>query len=272
MKPKNYRGQPVRFVQEKLDGHRFRVRKWPTQIRVASYGKDIDVWDKIEDTRVGRLIKSLPDLTHLEVELHCPGVQATSVKTMINEGSDDLQMSAFAASMIDATVLREMHNLHEVNAHLAEIGVCPARIHLSWDRPVVIEESRVEALKAEATELGIEGWVVKLHHYHDWFKIKPIKTVDCVVTGKKQGTGRHYLRLGSLEIAVYDGGKLIDLGNVGTGFSDSDRDELWAADVTGMVVEVSYDSLAAKGKLKFPRFVRIRDDKTPEQCTKEQLI
>jgi ATP-dependent DNA ligase len=37
-----------------------------------------------------------------------------------------------------------------------------------------------------------------------------------------------------------------------------------------MVWEVAFDSWTTKGSIQFPEFVRVRDDKAPEECTIDQ--
>jgi bifunctional non-homologous end joining protein LigD len=89
------------------------------------------------------------------------------------------------------------------------------------------------------------------------------------------------------------GRTLLSLGKVGTGFSDHDRAALmetfsklktsipqlqdvehddtvvWLEPV--LVGEVAYQEVTRDRKLRIPRFIRIRSDKKPEECTMDQL-
>jgi DNA ligase D-like protein (predicted 3'-phosphoesterase) len=89
------------------------------------------------------------------------------------------------------------------------------------------------------------------------------------------------------------GKKLLFIGKVGTGFSDQDRAALretfsqletsipqlhdveidktmvWLEPV--LVSEVAYQEVTRDRKLRIPRFIRIRSDKKPEECTTGQL-
>jgi DNA ligase-1 len=99
-----------------------------------------------------------------------------------------------------------------------------------------------------------------------WMKWKPTITVDLEVIGVEEGTGRNVGRLGALVCSGVDDGKTITV-NVGSGFSDADRDNLWTDRnlVVGRTVEILCDVITQNQdgsySLRFPRFVRFRDDK-----------
>lgn len=99
-----------------------------------------------------------------------------------------------------------------------------------------------------------------------WMKWKPTITVDLTVVGLEEGTGRNVGRLGALVCEGVDDGKEISV-NVGSGFSDADRDNLWSDRnlVIGRTVEILCDVITQNQdgtySLRFPRFVRFRDDK-----------
>jgi DNA ligase-1 len=97
-----------------------------------------------------------------------------------------------------------------------------------------------------------------------WMKWKPTITVDLNIIGFEEGTGRNLGRLGAIVCEGVDNGRCINV-NVGSGLSDSDRDEYWANrdDLLGHIVEVQADAVTQNQdgtySLRFPRFLRFRD-------------
>jgi DNA ligase-1 len=96
-----------------------------------------------------------------------------------------------------------------------------------------------------------------------WMKWKPTITVDLTVVDMEEGTGKNLGRLGAMVCEGLDNGRQIRV-NVGSGLSDSDRDQYWMArdKVMGQVVEVQADAVTQNQdgtySLRFPRFVRFR--------------
>ena len=150
-------------------------------------------------------------------------------------------------------------------------------------------------------EKGLEGVVAKKKDslYEEglrtgsWLKIKKLKTCDCVIFGYTQGTRREKKTFGALLLGVYDNGKPVYLGKVGTGFTQEmigvlmDKFEKIktekapfkpeAGDVVTwldpkLVCEVAYQVVTRDIRLRMARFKRLRDDKPPEQCTLDQII
>ena len=148
---------------------------------------------------------------------------------------------------------------------------------------------RGEELYAAVAGMGLEGIVAKradspyrAGYSADWLKVRVDQSADFAVVGFEDATG-----LRRLHLAVRDGDGLAYAGTVGTGFNREDDKAIRArltplrraappvpvGDVRGavwvepeMVVEVRYKEWTEGGHLRQPVFLRVRDDKTPDEC------
>ncbi len=153
----------------------------------------------------------------------------------------------------------------------------------------------------QACEYGIEGIVSKLAdspyestRNRNWLKTKCIKRQEFVIAGytpSKKG----FPGFGSLILGVYDKGKLVYSGRVGTGFSIKQRLELqkkldrisqdsmpfvvrpkdpglreahWAK--PQLVGEVEFTEWTADGSIRHPSFQGLREDKKPAEIVREE--
>ncbi len=130
--------------------------------------------------------------------------------------------------------------------------------------------ARYKEINATAVAGGYEGIMIKdpngiyeCKRSHAWLKLKPFIEVSLTVTDVEEGTGRNQGRLGAFVCAGLDDGKDI-IVNVGSGFSDSDRDNYWRERdaVVGNIVEVRADAITQNQdgtySLRFPRFLCFR--------------
>ena len=121
-----------------------------------------------------------------------------------------------------------------------------------------------------AIENGYEGLMLKdpsapyeCKRAKSWLKMKPVIEVSLEIADVEEGTGKHAGRLGALVCTGVDDGRLIRV-NVGSGFSDADRDEFWSArdSIVGQIVEIRADVVTQNQdgsySLRFPRFLRFR--------------
>ena len=98
-----------------------------------------------------------------------------------------------------------------------------------------------------------------------WLKVKPFIEVSLKVVDTEEGTGRNVGKLGALIVEGKDDGKFIKT-NVGSGLTDTDREEFWKAKdkLIGQIVEVRADAITqnqdttSEWSLRFPRFLRFR--------------
>ena len=129
----------------------------------------------------------------------------------------------------------------------------------------------------DAVVAGFEGIMIKdigapyeCKRSSFWMKWKPVITVDLNIIGFEEGTGRNQGRLGAIICEGTDDGKNIKV-NVGSGYSDVDRDEYWLNKdgLVGHVVEVAADAVTQNQdgtySLRFPRFVRFRGTEPGEK-------
>lgn len=96
-----------------------------------------------------------------------------------------------------------------------------------------------------------------------WLKQKPFIEVSLEVRDVEEGTGKNLGRLGALVCSGIDDNKHISV-NVGSGFSDSQRDDFWInrSGLCGTIVEVRADAITQNQdgtySLRFPRFKGFR--------------
>jgi DNA ligase-1 len=131
-------------------------------------------------------------------------------------------------------------------------------------------QKRFRAINQQAIDGGYEGIMIKdtdaiyeCKRSASWLKLKPFIEVTLEVTDVEQGTGKNSGRLGALVCSGIDDGKQITV-NVGSGFSDLDRDSIWhnRTGVVGQLVEVRADAVTQNQdgtySLRFPRFKTFR--------------
>jgi DNA ligase 1 len=121
-----------------------------------------------------------------------------------------------------------------------------------------------------------------------WLKLKKaLATLDCVVIGAEYGHGKRSKVLSDYTFAVRDDrtGELKTIGKAYSGLTDVEIAQLTAHFLSrtiekrgryhivepDTVLEIAFDKLQPSGRhnsglaMRFPRIVRIRSDKTPEQ-------
>ena len=184
--------------------------------------------------------------------------------------------------------------LEERKRLLAEILTPTDRIHFS-DHFVANGDAMLEA----ARQHGLEGIIAKRRtsRYQsrrttDWLKIKVVSQQEFVIGGFTHGERDYF---SSLVLGLYDRGKLVHTGQVGTGFNEKSLKEIYARlepliikkspftgtvkalrDVTWvkpeLVAEIKYLEFTPEGLLRAPVFLGLRPDKDPRECVRETAL
>jgi len=167
---------------------------------------------------------------------------------------------------------------------------------------------RGEAMYEQVVGMRLEGLVAKRAdgryrggRSRQWYKIKALRSDDFVVVGWTDPAGSR-AGFGALHLGQYRGNALVYMGSVGTGFSDAQLTQvggqLAAAEVEeprvlpprtlegeegplprgashhwtepALVVEVRYKEVTEAGLLRHPSFLRLRDDKPPRECRRDE--
>ncbi|HID43392.1 MAG TPA: ATP-dependent DNA ligase [Archaeoglobaceae archaeon] len=162
---------------------------------------------------------------------------------------------------------------------------------------VTSDPEKVKKIYNSAIKAGHEGAMLKNpastytpgKRGKNWLKLKAgVETLDLVVVGGEWGEGKRSHLISSYELACVDQetGKLVKVGKVATGFTEEQLEEfteLFRPLVEyeegkkmvfkpEIIFEVGYQEIQKSPKyeggyaLRFPRFVRLRDDKDVEEA------
>ena len=150
-----------------------------------------------------------------------------------------------------------MNRAEAPHARALEHVVCTGMDHLRS------ELERVEALGGEGLMLRQPGSEYVPGRSTTLLKVKTFHDAEATVIGHDPGKGKHKGRLGALICQLPDGVRF----NVGTGFSDAEREEPPAI---GAVITFRYQELSNDGVPRFPSYVGERVDvKTPAPIPKD---
>ena len=191
------------------------------------------------------------------------------------------------------TPLRERRaRLDALDLPVAISGGRFARSHLA----VAADDDALEAAFLDSRARRNEGLMVKDPNSVyvpgrrglGWLKMKKaLATIDCVVVGVEVGHGKRHAVLSDYTFAVRDtaADRLVNIGKAYTGLTDAEIAEMtrWFEAHTiarfgryrqvepTVVVEIAFDVIvrsqrhASGFSLRFPRIVRLRPDKTPDE-------
>ena len=154
-----------------------------------------------------------------------------------------------------------------------------------------------EAMLEAAREAGLEGIIAKRasscyepRRSREWLKFKLVAEQEFLICGYTAGERDYF---GALVLGVHEGGRLVWVGNVGTGFDRKVMEDLYSRmqplvtkaspfgaaarvgrDVTWvrpeLVCMVKFANWTQDGRLRAPVFLGLRDDVDPAQVRRER--
>jgi DNA ligase-1 len=194
-------------------------------------------------------------------------VQSEDARLML---FDILPLSEFQKGKSVLGQKRRSNLLRSMKATFDKVGSIDIIPQIEVDLDTGVGEMQFKQYNKDAIEAGFEGIMIKdvdaeyvCKRHVSWLKQKPFIEVSLTIVAVEEGTGRNVGKLGALVCEGEDDEKLIKV-NVGSGFSDSDRDSFYQSRDTlpGQVVEVRADAVTQNQdgtySLRFPRFLRFR--------------
>lgn len=158
------------------------------------------------------------------------------------------------------------------------------------NRDATMLDDKIKTILNWAKNLGWEGFVVidpdikyedKAYNFHgkaerpkECAKLKPTLEADFIVYWDpangigEWGKGKKSSGVGSVMAYLWDpdAKEEVPVCKIGGGLTDELVHKFADPKLYPMVWAVEFNEWTAKGALRFPEFVRVRDDKTPEEC------
>lgn len=200
-------------------------------------------------------------------------VQAQDARLML---FDIIPLTEFQAGKSTLGQRRRSNLLRSMKPVFDKIGSMDVIPQIEVDLDTGVGQIQFKQYNKEAIDNGFEGIMIKdvdakyeCKRSVSWLKQKPFIEVSLTIVGIEPGTGKNLGKMGAVIGEGTDDGKFIR-SNVGSGFTDDQRDEITEDDI-GQVIEVRADAITQNQdstdsySLRFPRFRRFRGFKAGEK-------
>lgn len=275
-------------IDTKMDGNRMQVHVFPgmTAEAFSRNGKELLNFPHIVDQLVS-IAGQLKEPMVFDGEVMSATFQdlMRQVRRKTNVNAKDaifymfdwLPLADFKAGLCKTPQHKRSETLRAFYEKNAEaLSACSFLEYETIDLDTKAGRDRLEELRKIAADRGAEGVMVKdpdasyqCKRSDKWLKIKPVITVDLKIADVQLGEEgkKNEHRMGNIVCEGIDKGKHI-LVNVSNKFTDEMREEWWKnrKKLVGRTVEIEADAItkaqnSATYSLRFPRFIRFRDDK-----------
>jgi bifunctional non-homologous end joining protein LigD len=276
---------PSYIAQEKLDGMRAIVHFTKEGLRIFSRSAGVDdPTQPLEKTSsLPHLANhSFPDLsgTILDGEILAPGVDCASLSGVVHRKNDNGDNSTVHLYVFDVLRVNDQDlSDYPLSARLIHLAVLQPQMQSKYIHflPWVATKAEKRKLYESVLARGGEGIMLKRleagyvqggRPANNWLKAKKSSTFDCVVLGFTRGKGKYNTTIGAVVFGQYVDGKLTELGQA-SGMSDEIRMTMGSTPnrFIGRVIEIQGMERLKSGAIRHPRFVSMRSDKRPEDCT-----
>lgn len=302
IRAKRWKGQAATVAQLKEDGWRcslFRQRHEIGKAPVYAFGRDRSKKGEyrmdlnflarfprlLTDPAVEAFASNFPPHSMLDVEITTGDGARSDVVTALKDPSIPIKISAFAVPWYNGedcghATLNWARDIC-VGAGINFIPFKPIS-ELLKDHghvtPAMMKENYEEytaTMMKQAGACGCEGWVLKAGgQAKTWYKVKGTQTIDCFITGVVPGEGKYSGMVGAIKCGVYKAGGIVEVCSC-SGMTDDERDRMttmWRnLQLYNRAVEVKYQMVGAGGRLVHPRFVKFREDRSPTDCSIQQI-
>lgn len=289
------------FAQLKMDGMRFNaiIRNGKVEFRSRN-GKEISIPNPLFEVPFCQMAEHYDEDVVFDGELTVVdaagktldrktgnGILNKAVKGTMSEAEavhiratvwDAITATGFEAGIEKVPYYERLHELYICLDNLQKKNQPVSHlVSLVYTKTVANDYEAKQVFEQFLTE-GQEGIILKTtdgiwenKRSKSLIKFKGELECDLRVVDWEEGTGKNVGRLGALVLESNCGGVRV---NVGTGFSDADRNHITAANSLGRIVAVKYnarisDKNSDVASLFLPVFVEFRDDKTTADAAKD---